>query len=60
MGSSRSHIDDDWDAYVELCKKFGVKTKNFDNYEDHEKELMKKYGYERTYFGYQKINKTIR
>lgn len=55
MGSSLSKISDDYDNYLALCKKIKIKEQGMENMYEHEKQLMKKYGYEKTYWGYQKI-----
>ena len=55
MGNSLSKIYDDYERYELLCEKVGVVPRPLDSsFYEHEKELMEKNGWERTYFGYQK------
>jgi hypothetical protein len=55
MGSIMSAIYDDMDRYENLCEHLGVKEKSLGEMYNHMSYLEKTYGYERTYFGHQKI-----
>lgn len=43
MGSSRSRIEDEYKCYESFCEKLNETPKDYNNVQEHTKELIKKY-----------------
>ena len=55
MSDSISSIYSDYDDYVRLCEKVNEKPLKVGKHLDHEKEIKRKYGWKKTFYGYKKI-----
>jgi len=59
MGDILKAIHEEYNDYVELCRKIGIKPVILgtpgESFYEHERELMRKYGYKKTGGGFIKI-----